>query len=409
MFLSRSGGDGGTRDSGPGAHGRGYRRERRPRPSLPRPARRAGPADPAPDLAPDLVAPNRDTAPRPEAEPVPVPPEPVVGPVAAAPAGGGRALRAALGARVEAVLPWPGPRARLRAWRRTRPFWGGLLVLLAGAELLLVPLSPLPILISLGLGGIAALGIGAALLLAGLFLWLLPQARAYVAVHAVLLSVVAFVVTNLGGFVIGTLLGIAGGSLAFGWTPDPDPDLDSAPGPGPARGRRRRRPGPALLVLPPALALLASVLGPRPAHAAPAPGTPRAPRVPPTVTTSLFAPRGFALAGVTEVETADGPLRVLVLRMRAASLRDYRLGTRDADPGRYGLAADSLELTGEVTLYLTRFSGCIEGLVCVTFSPDGLPAPPVIPPFVFMTKVSAEQALVTADTIRTEGLRLDAA
>ncbi|EFL13990.1 hypothetical protein [Streptomyces sp. C] len=76
--------------------------------------------------------------------------------------------------------------------------------------------------------------------------------------------------------------------------------------------------------------------------------------------------------------TADGPRRVLVLRMAAASPRGYRLHTRDGRE-EYAPAADSLELRGDVTRCLTRFSGCIEGLLCVTFSPDGLPAPPVIP------------------------------
>ncbi|MEU9303647.1 hypothetical protein [Streptomyces sp. NPDC048269] len=130
----------------------------------------------------------------------------------------------------------------------------------------------------------------------------------------------------------------------------------------------------------------------RAAGAAPAAGPPMAARTPPTVTTSLFAPQGFALTGVAQVPTVDGPLKVLVLKMRAASLRDYRLRTR-ARREQYGLAATSLDLRGDVTLYLTKFSGCIEGLLCVTFSPDGLPAPPpVVPPFVFMTQVSAEQA-----------------
>lgn len=72
--------------------------------------------------------------------------------------------------------------------------------------------------------------------------------------------------------------------------------------------------------------------------------------------------------------TADGPLKVLVLRMRAATLTDYELRSRDGRE-EYGLAARRLDLSGDVTLYLTRFSGCIEGLLCVTFSPDGLPAP----------------------------------
>lgn len=321
--------------------------------------------------------------------------------------------------RLERWLPLPGPRRRLRDWRRTRPFWGGLLVILGGTELLLVPLSPLTVLVSLGLGGIAAIGIGAALIAAGLFLWLVPQARAYVSVHALLLSVLSFVATNLGGFLVGMLLGIAGSALAFGWTPLPGPEAGEE---GPYRPSLDGSGPRTLAVALPVVLLASLVAGAPPARAAgrgaptaaptvaqvAAPtAAPMAARTPPTVTTSLFAPRGFAFAGVTQVPTVDGPLKVLVLRMRAATLTDYRLRTRDGRD-EYGLAAGRLDLSGDVTLYLTKFSGCIEGLLCVTFSPDGLPAPPVIPPFVFMTQVSAEQALVTSDVIRTDGLRLEA-
>ncbi|MFJ4780123.1 DUF6114 domain-containing protein [Streptomyces sp. NPDC088762] len=316
---------------------------------------------------------------------------------------------------LERRLPLPGPRRRLRAWRRTRPFWGGLLLVLGGTELLLVPLSPLTVLVSLGLGGIAAVGIGVALILAGLFLWFLPQARTYVSLHALLLSVLSFVATNLGGFLVGMLLGIAGSALAFGWTPLPD---EGAGEEGPYVPRLDGS-GPRTLAVALPVLLLAALATGAPetgaagatgavgAKAAPAAGPVMAARTPPTVTTSLFAPQGFAFAGVTHVPTVDGPLKVLVLKMRAASLRDYRLRTRDGTD-EYGLAATSLDLRGDVTLYLTKFSGCIEGLLCVTFSPDGLPAPPVIPPFVFMTRVSAEQALVTSDVIVTDGLRLEA-
>ncbi|MGP3684713.1 DUF6114 domain-containing protein [Streptomyces sp. IBSNAI002] len=317
---------------------------------------------------------------------------------------------------LERRLPLPEHRRRLRAWRRTRPFWGGLLLVLGGTELLLVPLSPLTVLVSLGLGGIAAIGIGVALVLAGLFLWFLPQARAYVSLHALLLSVLSFVATNLGGFLVGMLLGIAGSALAFAWTPLSGGDGQAGEGDDGADGEgpyvtRPDGAGPRVraAVLP--VVLMAALVAGGPltgrAQAGPGAGPPMAARTPPTVTTSLFAPQGFAFAGVTHVPTADGPLKVLVLRMHAASLRDYRLRTRDGRE-EYGLAAASLDLRGDVTLYLTRFSGCIEGLLCVTFSPDGLPAPPVIPPFVFMTRVTAEQALVTSDVIVTEGLRLEA-
>ncbi|MEU7577853.1 DUF6114 domain-containing protein [Streptomyces sp. NPDC041068] len=300
-------------------------------------------------------------------------------------------------------MPWPEQRRVVRRWRRTRPFWGGLLLILGGAELLLVPLSPLTVLVSLGLGGIAALGIGIALVVAGLFLWLLPHTHHYVSVNALILSVLSFAATNLGGFLVGMLLGIAGSAMGFGWTPVPE-DAEEDP----ARPKVRDGQGTrTLAVLLPVAIVAGIVLNGGPAKAAPAAAV-AAPRVPPTVTTTLFAPQGFTLAGVTEIPTADGPLKVMVLRMKAASLTDYRLKTRDGNGPELALGADTLDLSGEVTLYLTKFKGCLEGILCLTFTPDRLPVPPVVPPFVFMTDVSAEQALVTSDLIEAGGLTLKA-
>ncbi len=129
--------------------------------------------------------------------------------------------------------------------------------------------------------------------------------------------------------------------------------------------------------------------------------------MPPTVTTSRFTPNGFVLSSVTTVPTAGGPLKVMVVSMASASLTDYRLSTHDS-PGRLALSADRLDLGGNVLLYLTRLSGCVEGVFCVTFTPDKLPMPPVIPPGVFLTRVEAEQALVTSDSIVARSLRLRA-
>ncbi|MDA5280662.1 hypothetical protein [Streptomyces sp. Isolate_45] len=44
----------------------------------------------------------------------------------------------------------------------------------------------------------------------------------------------------------------------------------------------------------------------------------------------------------------------------------------------------------------------------MTFSPDGPPALPTVPPFVFTTRGSAEQALAASDAIVTDGLRPEA-
>ncbi|WP_443072536.1 DUF6114 domain-containing protein [Streptomyces sp. RPT161] len=306
---------------------------------------------------------------------------------------------------VGSAPPWLARRrAALRGWRRTRPFWAGLLLILGGAEIMAVPLAPLSVLVSLGVGGLAAIGIGLALAVAGLFLWFTPQARHYVSVNALILSVLSFAATNLGGFVVGMALGIGGSAMGFAWTPRPRGPLP----PG-------RPPGRTLAVALPFVLLAGLVTAPVPGSgesSRAASATPRfagvpAPSTPPTVTTTRFAPEGFTIAGVSEVLTAAGPRKVMVLRMRAASLTDYRLTTRDNGP-ELALGADRLDLTGDVTLYLTRFSGCLEGVVCLTFTPDRLPVPPIVPPFVYLTQVEADQALVTSDMITAAGLTLHA-
>ncbi|WP_235489921.1 DUF6114 domain-containing protein [Streptomyces roseoverticillatus] len=296
--------------------------------------------------------------------------------------------------------------ARFPAWRRTRPFWAGALLVLAGAEIAAVPLTPLSVLVGLGLGGIAALGIGAALVAAGLFLWFLPHTRHYVGMHAVILSVLSFAVTNLGGFLAGMLLGIAGGAMGFAWTPkrpmeEPPEQPPRLPDPGAAG-----HPPQKTLAIALPFVLLAATAVPAPGPPPQAPGLVTAPRTPPTVTTTRFAPDGFTLARVAEVPTAGGPRRAMVLTMRAASLRDYRLRTRDGGGAELALSADELRLGGRVTLYLTRLTGCVQGALCLTFTPDRLPVPPMAPPFVFMTDVTAEQALVTSGTIGADGLVL---
>ncbi|MFD8327848.1 DUF6114 domain-containing protein [Streptomyces lydicus] len=138
----------------------------------------------------------------------------------------------------------PTRRAALRRWRRTRPFWAGLLLLLGGAELVLVPFSPLTVLVSLGLGGLAALG-------------------------------------------------IAGSAMGFGWMPGRDPA--PAGGPGPVRGGG----GGKVLAVALPLALLAAVGGPVP------------PVVPPFVfMTDVAAQQALV---TSDLITADG------LRLRAGA------------------------------------------------------------------------------------------
>jgi hypothetical protein len=116
-------------------------------------------------------------------------------------------------------------RARFRAWRHSRPFSGGLLVLLAGVELLLIPLSgvlghgAIKLVIYIGIGGVFGVLIGLLLVAAGIIIWVNPVHRVFYGIAGVVLGIVSFPTSNLGGFFIGMLLAVIGGSLAFAWSP----------------------------------------------------------------------------------------------------------------------------------------------------------------------------------------------
>jgi hypothetical protein len=107
-----------------------------------------------------------------------------------------------------------------RHFRRTRPFWGGLLVLIAGVEIGTLPLGPTDDLIKAGPNTGIGLACAGALLLMGVLILALPSQRVVAGLVAVGVSLASFVLSNLGGFAVGMLLGVVGGSLAVGWVPD---------------------------------------------------------------------------------------------------------------------------------------------------------------------------------------------
>ena len=109
-----------------------------------------------------------------------------------------------------------------RGWRRTRPFWGGLLIVLGGAEILSTTVLSLGPTFRVGLGGVNAFVgtvIAFVLALCGLLLWFSPAQRVFYSIVAVILALATFNTINYGGFFIGMLLGIIGGALAFAWSP----------------------------------------------------------------------------------------------------------------------------------------------------------------------------------------------
>ena len=112
-----------------------------------------------------------------------------------------------------------GPWSRFRRWRRTRPFWGGVFAVLAGAELIAIPLAPMQISIHQGMPGVASWLAGAILIVCGVLVCTQPQQRSFYGVLAVLASLGSFVTSNFGGFFLGMLFGLIGGSLIFAWSP----------------------------------------------------------------------------------------------------------------------------------------------------------------------------------------------
>mgnify|MGYP006954548155 CR=1 FL=1 len=116
-----------------------------------------------------------------------------------------------------------GRLARFAEWRRGRPFVPGLLVLLSGVVImtpayLTVRISDLLVMIST-LSGVSTLFLGAAQIMFGLGIWLKPSTSVYLGVFAILLSLVALPASNIGGFLLGSLLGIFGGAFALAWEP----------------------------------------------------------------------------------------------------------------------------------------------------------------------------------------------
>jgi len=132
----------------------------------------------------------------------------------------------------------PGPsgawRESWQRWRRTRPFWGGLLLGLGGLELIAIPLTgvlghgAIRLVIYIGIGGVFGVLIGALMITCGVLICVNPAHRIFYGITGVVLGILSFPASNLGGFFIGMLLAIAGGGIAFAWTPlapEPDPSV----------------------------------------------------------------------------------------------------------------------------------------------------------------------------------------
>jgi hypothetical protein len=409
-------------------------------------------------------------------------------------------------------------RLAFRRWRRGRPFWGGLFLILGGVQLFLS--GQLHVLgeieISFGPEGFLQILLPAVLVLCGILLWVTPQHRFFYSIIGTLTAVYSLLGLNLGGWFLGMLLGIIGGALGFAWTPvtpvtpappeqpaqpdepvepvepvepaEPEPDErptadltgplhDEPPGTdqtAPVRAPRQEPRAYVSLMLP--ILLVAALAapqavpsqiclpllcpdpppgptpgpdpdpepeppGPSPTGApTPEPAPPPEPTEPgdeptPTPTPSLspiptlppsngqplvaaepglmtadrLDQEDFLFEGITELPTANGPIRVMQFSFSRATATNFSL-TTSGGGATARVTADPLILAGDVTFYTSRFTGRALGTVPLELTPD---SPLVdllqlvdIPLPVFFTDVNLDLVFTHGAELTATGFRL---
>jgi hypothetical protein len=360
-------------------------------------------------------------------------------------------------------------RESFRRWRRTCPFWGGLLLLLAGIELLLIPLSGILIhgavrlVVYIGIGGVFSVLLGVLLIACGLLLWLNPAHRTFYAIAGVLLAVLSFIASNFGGFFIGMLLGIIGGSMGFGWTPTTDqptrrpldppqhggrlmaaavlplllagttlvgqnaahgttsqqqqdcilwivclPSLTPSPGPTPAA---TQPPGPGSAPQPSTSAGSTSGSQSKSKTAAGTPGV-KASTATSVIVAGSATLDGMSYQGTAQVPTASGTLTMMRFTMSSLTLTG---GVRAAvtQNGQATVTSNSsLDFSGGVVLYATKLSGSLLGIP-ITLTPGDVVTvllkllnslTPLVP--VTMTNVTTDDFLVASDSLQANDLTI---
>ena len=109
-------------------------------------------------------------------------------------------------------------RARWRAWRRRRPFVGGLLVALGGVEMFFSgQLDVGHLHVQLGIEGLQATIIPIALLLLGILAIAMPAHHVFYGILALCVAIYSLIGVNLGGFLVCMLLAGTGAVLVVAW------------------------------------------------------------------------------------------------------------------------------------------------------------------------------------------------
>ncbi|MBB5957174.1 hypothetical protein FHS29_003767 [Saccharothrix tamanrassetensis] len=288
---------------------------------------------------------------------------------------------------------------RFGHWRRGRPFAAGLALLPASAVIAIPPYASFrmgDVAVTIAtIGGVSALLIGALLAICGLSLWLRPQFRFAAGTTALLLSLIALTTTNLGGFLVGTLLGVTGSALALAWTDQPRPPRP----PREARWAVFRRGSVVFVVLAVAV------------HTAPLASSDVTPARSWTLLADRLSMDGVIYHGIEPIVVDGRPMRTMRFTVEEMRItrpvligvlgngRDLVITTRHEG----GAAA-----TGGIELFVLRLAGDLNLLdlvkVPVDFTPDR--PPPLVPPSVVLTDVTTVNAQLRGGTLAMKNAQL---
>ncbi|PDM39133.1 MULTISPECIES: DUF6114 domain-containing protein [unclassified Geobacillus] len=108
---------------------------------------------------------------------------------------------------------------QFKDWRKRRPFWGATLLLLSGLIILWIPIQLYEVAIVPGSILFAGFFFGGMVLLMAVMSYVMPKLSTIFGVIAIFTSVLS-IMGALGGFLIGTILGIIGGALCIAWKPE---------------------------------------------------------------------------------------------------------------------------------------------------------------------------------------------
>jgi hypothetical protein len=109
-------------------------------------------------------------------------------------------------------------RARFHRFRRSRPFWASVWVLLGGAIITYWPSTAFRFVFA-STSVMEGMGVGVLIVVLGLFLLYLPTHRKLYSVLIVIAGVASLITSDIGGFVLGMMFTLVGGAMGFAWIP----------------------------------------------------------------------------------------------------------------------------------------------------------------------------------------------